>query len=379
MRVIQKMLSLSLSTIVILAACDQGGKEGGTARIVHRVTYSPCGQLLVSTVSSSPHDPSYTFTGYENEAQISKLDAEARMYDPVLCSFTGIDPRDDPEGSTYRYAANNPMKFVDPDGKQPRFPFIPLSAFRRHAQVANSGQRHNAEQGQASHAQATGVSAQLGGKGTSGSNPSDSSVWTTVGGFLGATGGVLLAASSYVNNIAVGMQSVGIEKGAFPGWEVWLLRSDFTTYAQKVFHFWEDRSPSFTALDAVLRIKSSLPPLQTLVQDFGKTYGMRLGYRILVDARFVTADRFVTGLMSYKLGDAVSALWASSQSYFALSGGLAASGGMLGLVGGWVFTYPYMRNQATQSAQRIGEVGVQQAQSEDPYNIRFFNPSGPVP
>ncbi len=41
------------------------------------------------------------------------------MFDATTCRFAGIDPKDQPSMSPYIYAANNPLKFTDPDGKQP--------------------------------------------------------------------------------------------------------------------------------------------------------------------------------------------------------------------------------------------------------------------
>ena len=43
----------------------------------------------------------------------------ARMYDPPTCRFTGVDPlaADFAGWSTYHYTFNNPIRFIDPDGR----------------------------------------------------------------------------------------------------------------------------------------------------------------------------------------------------------------------------------------------------------------------
>ena len=45
----------------------------------------------------------------------------ARMYDPPTCRFTGVDPlaADYAAWGTYVYVLNNPVRFVDPDGRAP--------------------------------------------------------------------------------------------------------------------------------------------------------------------------------------------------------------------------------------------------------------------
>ncbi len=45
----------------------------------------------------------------------------ARMYDPAVCRFTGVDPMADqfPGWSPYNYTLNNPIIYTDPDGRSP--------------------------------------------------------------------------------------------------------------------------------------------------------------------------------------------------------------------------------------------------------------------
>ena len=55
------------------------------------------------------------FTGYVKDSGTGLLYANARYYDADLGRFLETDPI--PSGNPYAYAANNPLKYVDPDGK----------------------------------------------------------------------------------------------------------------------------------------------------------------------------------------------------------------------------------------------------------------------
>lgn len=63
---------------------------------------------------------SYTYNGKEwnDDFGLDWLDYGARMYDPVIGRFTGVDPLADlaPGWTPYRYAFNNPLIFTDPNG-----------------------------------------------------------------------------------------------------------------------------------------------------------------------------------------------------------------------------------------------------------------------
>ncbi len=111
--------ALSLVGILIgigMFACNQSEEQTQTARILYRALQTPCGKTLVET--GSREDVDYAFTGYERDNTLHLLDAGARMFDSTTCQFTGTDPIDHPQMSSYAYAANNPMNNVDPDGRQ---------------------------------------------------------------------------------------------------------------------------------------------------------------------------------------------------------------------------------------------------------------------
>jgi RHS repeat-associated protein len=65
------------------------------------------------------------FTGYERDNEINLDFAEARYYNPMHGRFTTVDPEnagameDDPQSwNAYAYGGNNPILFVDPDGRE---------------------------------------------------------------------------------------------------------------------------------------------------------------------------------------------------------------------------------------------------------------------
>ena len=83
--------------------------------------YCPFGLAMPgrSSNTANPNDD-YKFTGYEkdDEAGLDLYHAGARIYDPVLGRFMSIDRFYDkyPHMSTYQYAANNPINFIDING-----------------------------------------------------------------------------------------------------------------------------------------------------------------------------------------------------------------------------------------------------------------------
>ncbi len=108
----------SMAAILGSATCGTSGGET-SGQVVHRALHTPCGVELSSASNASERDPDYRFTGYERDDALSMLDAGARFYSPTLCRMTGVDPVDSAGTSPYAYANNNPLKFVDPDGRWP--------------------------------------------------------------------------------------------------------------------------------------------------------------------------------------------------------------------------------------------------------------------
>ncbi len=101
------------------AGCDAGNDAARNkdSQVIWRGLNTPCGRQRVE-INLQNSDTAYRFTGYEQDDTLQMLDAGARFYQPQLCQFSSLDPIDHPASSPYAYASNNPLNFVDPDGKQ---------------------------------------------------------------------------------------------------------------------------------------------------------------------------------------------------------------------------------------------------------------------
>jgi len=86
--------------------------------------YYPFGlQMPGRTQNASNPNDDQKFTGYllEQEGDLGIYHAEARLYDPVVGRFMQRDPLADefPGWSSYTYTFNNPLRYIDPDGRAP--------------------------------------------------------------------------------------------------------------------------------------------------------------------------------------------------------------------------------------------------------------------
>jgi len=90
--------------------------------------YYPFGMEMEGAweLSVSAPENKYTYGGKEMQSDfgLDLLDYGARFYDPAIGRFTSLDPLADKmvSWSPYNYTFNNPIRFVDPDGRAPKPP-----------------------------------------------------------------------------------------------------------------------------------------------------------------------------------------------------------------------------------------------------------------
>lgn len=85
--------------------------------VIERSEYEPYGKLLNRPLTDGPG-----FTGHVQDAATGLTYMQQRYYDPVVGRFLSVDPvtADANTGALfnrYMYAANNPYRFFDPDGR----------------------------------------------------------------------------------------------------------------------------------------------------------------------------------------------------------------------------------------------------------------------
>src|SRR5690606_37290226 len=86
--------------------------------VLQRSEYEPYGFLANRPMQDGPG-----YTGHITDAATGLVYMQQRYYDPMIPRFLSVDPvtaYDDPIGAfhRYRYANNNPYRFVDPDGRR---------------------------------------------------------------------------------------------------------------------------------------------------------------------------------------------------------------------------------------------------------------------
>ena len=90
--------------------------------IEQQTRYYPFGGIVTHN-STNPDTNHNKYTGKEFDRMhgLDWYDYVARQYDPVYGRFTSIDPLCEkyPYLSPYAYCGNNPIRFIDPDGREP--------------------------------------------------------------------------------------------------------------------------------------------------------------------------------------------------------------------------------------------------------------------
>ena len=113
-----------LTTISDRKLKNSSGTIAYSAEIISAQDYYPFGMQMPGRSFNST-EYRYGFNGKEKDDEIkgsgNSLDFGARIYDPRIGRFLSVDPQfmKGPEYSTYNFAFNNPLSFVDEDGKWP--------------------------------------------------------------------------------------------------------------------------------------------------------------------------------------------------------------------------------------------------------------------
>ncbi len=84
------------------------------------IEYLPFGEVMVQQSTNNIFENVYKFNGKELDESTGYYYYGARYYDPAISIFLSVDPlaEDYPNINPYTYVGNNPMNFVDPDGRK---------------------------------------------------------------------------------------------------------------------------------------------------------------------------------------------------------------------------------------------------------------------
>ena len=87
--------------------------------IVQHIEYVPFGEVFIEERNNKWNTP-FLFNAKELDEETGLYYYGARYYDPRTSIWISTDPLQEkyPNISTYAYVANNPVKYIDPDGKR---------------------------------------------------------------------------------------------------------------------------------------------------------------------------------------------------------------------------------------------------------------------
>ena len=105
--------------------------------VVQHIEYVPFGEVFVEERNNIWNTP-YLFNAKEFDEETGLYYYGARYYEPRLSLWMSVDPLQEkyPNISTYCYAANNPIKFIDSDGRKLLFASGTTEAFKQKFRAA---------------------------------------------------------------------------------------------------------------------------------------------------------------------------------------------------------------------------------------------------
>ena len=88
--------------------------------VAQHIEYVPFGEVFIEERNNTWNTP-YLFNAKEFDEETGMYYYGARYYEPRLSLWMTVDPMEEnlPSSSTYSYAANNPIRFIDMEGKIP--------------------------------------------------------------------------------------------------------------------------------------------------------------------------------------------------------------------------------------------------------------------
>jgi RHS repeat-associated protein len=98
--------------------------------VVQHVEYVPFGEVFLEEKNAVWNTP-YLFNGKELDKETGMSYYGARYYEPKTSVWLSVDPKfaEFPEWSPYNYCFQNPINFIDPDGRTPKPPHYIMAFF----------------------------------------------------------------------------------------------------------------------------------------------------------------------------------------------------------------------------------------------------------
>ena len=105
--------------------------------VAQHIKYVPFGEVFIEERNNTWNTP-YLFNAKEFDEETGMYYYGARYYEPRLSLWMSVDPLQEkyPNISTYCYAANNPIKFIDSDGRKLLFASGTTEAFKQKFRAA---------------------------------------------------------------------------------------------------------------------------------------------------------------------------------------------------------------------------------------------------